>query len=155
MICFIVCADPNYLSHPADLQALYNGFQTARQLVHQQQVQGPLRCVEVFPGPLFGYAANLKAFTIFAKLLGNTYFHACGTCAMSNCAKRSNITASASGVHTVEGGGVVDEEFRVLGVTKLRVADASVIPAIPSSPTQALCMVLGEACGQLVLKGVE
>jgi choline dehydrogenase len=47
--------------------------------------------------------------------------------------------------------GVVDEEFRVHGVSKLRIADASVIPAIPSSPTQAICMLLGEACGQLLL----
>lgn len=52
----------------------------------------------------------------------------------------------------MEGCGVVDEHFRVIGVKKLRVVDASVIPAIPSSPTQALCMVLGEACGQLMLE---
>ena len=49
--------------------------------------------------------------------------------------------------------GVVDIEFKVHGVRGLRVADASVVPAIPSSPTQALCMVLGEACGELLLKG--
>jgi choline dehydrogenase-like flavoprotein len=48
-------------------------------------------------------------------------------------------------------GGVVDTELRVLGVQGLRIADASVIPAISSSPIQAVCMVIGERCGKLIL----
>ena len=48
---------------------------------------------------------------------------------------------------------MVLEDFRVQGVSGLRVVDASVIPAIPSCPLQALCMVLAEGCADLLTAG--
>lgn len=41
---------------------------------------------------------------------------------------------------------------RVHGVAGLRVADASVAPRIPSTPTQAMAMMIGERAASLALK---
>jgi choline dehydrogenase len=126
---------------------LYHGMRAARTLVQAEvDRQRGLWRVEVFPGPLFAYGRTRRWFDFFAGAMSSTYFHACGTCAMSASTGKAAADGKASKFT-----GVVDEEFRVHGVSKLRVADASAIPAIPSSPTQAICMLLGEACGQLLL----
>lgn len=119
-----------------------------------------LHCVEILPGPLFAYAHSWDMFCFFARMLTNPYYHACGTCAMRDESSKHSTGEHEDARHNKSEEsekekvtrGVVDVNFTVLGVKKLRVADASVIPAIPSSPTQALCMVLGEACGDLILK---
>jgi len=165
--------DPNYLADPADMEALHNGFRTARQLISRAATRpGGLTCLEVFPGPLFAYASTRKWFESYARMLVSPYFHACGTCAMVGSrgeghGNEGDVGVSSGGgaqvgvgiadtesdsIRSGVSGGVVGVDFKVRGVNKLRVADASVIPAIPSSPTQALCMVLGDACGQLILK---
>ena len=155
------------------MEALHNGFRTARQLVARAATRpGGLTCMEVFPGPLFAYANTRQRFESYARMLVSPYFHACGTCAMqgarvdgsdsreAGAADSSGDAHASAGIADTESdsmrsgvsGGVVGIDFKVRGVNKLRVADASGIPAIPSSPTQALCMVLGDACGQLILK---
>jgi choline dehydrogenase-like flavoprotein len=45
---------------------------------------------------------------------------------------------------------VVDYKLRVLGVSGLRVADASVMPHIPSGPISATCMAMGAACAEFL-----
>ena len=47
---------------------------------------------------------------------------------------------------------VVDPELRVYGVSGLRIADASVFPAIPSGPIAAVCMAVGEGAARLLLR---
>ncbi|SMD24615.1 GMC family oxidoreductase [Kibdelosporangium aridum] len=58
-----------------------------------------------------------------------SYFHYVGTCAM---------------------GRVVDSDLRVHGIEGLRVADASVIPAIPSANTNATVVAIAERAAALV-----
>jgi choline dehydrogenase len=45
---------------------------------------------------------------------------------------------------------VVDPELRVRGIDGLRVADASIIPAIPGGNTNAPAMVIGEHAARLM-----
>lgn len=45
----------------------------------------------------------------------------------------------------------VDLELRVLGVSGLRVADASVMPRPPSGNTHATCMMIGERAADFIL----
>jgi choline dehydrogenase len=45
---------------------------------------------------------------------------------------------------------VVDPDLRVFGVQGLRVADASVMPAVPSGNCNAAIMMIGEKCADLM-----
>jgi choline dehydrogenase len=47
---------------------------------------------------------------------------------------------------------VVDEELRVKGIRNLRIADASVIPEIPSGPITATIMCIGVAAAEFIRK---
>ena len=47
-------------------------------------------------------------------------------------------------------GSVVDPQLRVNGVSKLRVADASVMPDIVSGNTNAACIMIGEKAAEMV-----
>eukprot|EP00937_MAST-01D_sp_MAST-1D-sp2_P006320 g6320.t1 len=47
--------------------------------------------------------------------------------------------------------GVVDAQLRVHGVEGLRVADASVMPTLPSGNTHATCMAIGERAAQMLI----
>lgn len=47
-------------------------------------------------------------------------------------------------------GDVVDERLRVMGVKNLRVADASVMPEIPSGNINAPCIMIGERASDLI-----
>lgn len=48
---------------------------------------------------------------------------------------------------------VVDARLRVHGVEGLRVADASIMPEVVNAPTHAACVVIGEACADMVTAG--
>ena len=63
-----------------------------------------------------------------------TFFHTCGTCAMG------------SGKHAV-----VDPQLRVHGIDGLRIADASVIPVIPSCNTNAPVVMIAERAADFIL----
>ena len=65
-----------------------------------------------------------------------SYFHPVGTCAMG------------SGEEAV-----VDAELRVRGVKGLRIADASVMPTIPSANTNAPSIMIGEFASRLMVAG--
>jgi choline dehydrogenase len=52
-------------------------------------------------------------------------------------------------------GSVVDAELRVLGVTGLRVADASVMPTVVSGNTNAATIMIGERAADLVAEDHE
>lgn len=46
--------------------------------------------------------------------------------------------------------GVVDSRLRVHHIDKLRIADASVFPSIPSAPIAATVMAVGLAAGEFI-----
>lgn len=49
---------------------------------------------------------------------------------------------------------VVDEALRVMGVRRLRIADCSIFPSMPSAPTAATAMAVGRRAGELVTEEV-
>ena len=77
-------------------------------------------------------AAALEA---FARAKGGTVFHPAGTCRMGGDARS-----------------VVDERLRVRGVDGLRVIDASVMPRMVSTNTNAAAIMIGEKGAALVLE---
>jgi len=72
-----------------------------------------------------------------ARELGTTIFHPAGTAKMGLA---SDPTA------------VVDERLRVFGVAGLRVADASVMPAITSGNTNSPTMMIAEKAARMMIE---
>jgi choline dehydrogenase-like flavoprotein len=64
-----------------------------------------------------------------------TLFHSCGTCRMGDAGDR---------------GAVVDERGGVHGLQGLRIADLSIAPDVPRTPTNATAFMLGERIADLV-----
>jgi choline dehydrogenase len=117
---------PNYLSTDEDRRVAVGSIRVARRIVAQPAL-ARYRPVEYLPGPGIGDddAALLKA----AGDIGTTIFHPVGT------AKMGRATDPMA---------VVDERLRLIGLERLRVVDASIMPTITSGNTNAPTMMIAE-----------
>jgi choline dehydrogenase len=115
--------DPRYYSDSRDMRMMRDGLRIARGLGHGKPL-APWRTAEFFPGPGIHEDSELDDY-IRASL--GSYNHAVGTCRMGT-----------------DEHAVVDTELRVRGIRGLRVADASVIPSIPSGNTNATVYGIAE-----------
>jgi choline dehydrogenase len=86
---------------------------------------------ELFPGR---WAATPKLLEGFVRANTMTTFHFAGTCSMGT-----------------DDRSVVDERLRVRGVEGLRVADASIMPAVPVSALNAPSMLIGYRAASFML----
>jgi choline dehydrogenase-like flavoprotein len=117
---------PCYLSTDGDRRVAADSIRVARNIVRQLAF-AKYRPVELLPGPAVGNddASLIKA----AGDIGTTIFHPIGT------AKMGRATDPMA---------VVDERLRVIGLDRLRVVDASVMPTITSGNTNAPTMMIAE-----------
>ncbi|CAH2401098.1 GMC family oxidoreductase [Mesorhizobium ventifaucium] len=122
--------DPNYWSDPYDRDMSIKGLRLAREIIRQKAL-APFVLREVLPGPtltsddeLFDYACRSS----------KTDHHPVGTCRMGHDAMS-----------------VVTPDLRLRGIEGLRVCDASVMPRIPSSNTNAPTIMVGEKGADLIL----
>jgi choline dehydrogenase len=122
--------DPCYLAEPADLKALAAAVRMTREIAGQHALAG-WRGREVAPGPGVRTSAEIAAYIRRALL---SYHHQVGTCRMG-----------------IDRLAVVDPSLRVHGVPGLRVADASVMPAVISGNTNAATIMIGERCADIIL----
>lgn len=122
--------DPHYLEEPADRRALLAAMKLSRE-IGAGSALGEWRAREIAPGPDIRTDSELAEYAM-ANLL--TYHHQVGTCKMG--VDRMAVTAP---------------DLRVYGVDGLRVADASVMPAVTSGNTNAPTIMIGERCAALVL----
>lgn len=120
----------NYLSHPDDLRAFIRGMRVARSVAGQSAF-APHIVRELRPGKDFSSDESIAEYLV--KTIFSSY-HPVGTCKMGS-------DASA----------VVDAVLRVRGVPGLRVADASIMPTIPASNTNAAAIAIGEKAADLLL----
>ncbi|MET7695229.1 GMC family oxidoreductase N-terminal domain-containing protein [Streptomyces sp. NPDC005483] len=121
--------DPGYFTDERDVRAVLSGIEQARAIARASAL-APWAAEEVAPGPDVTDAESLAA---YARTAFQSYCHPVGTCAM--------------GEDEVS---VVDSSLRVHGLEGLRVADGSVIPAIPSNNTNATVYALAERAAELV-----
>lgn len=121
--------DPNYLDAASDVERMIHGVEVAREIAAGEPF-APWRGQELHPGPDVTDEAGLRAFLAGST---GTYFHPVGSCAMGTGHEA-----------------VVDPDLRVRGLTGVRVADASIMPRIPSVNTNAAAIMIGEKAADLV-----
>jgi len=122
---------PNYLQHPRDQQVLVDGIRLARRLLQTPEL-AQFVASETLPGPATVSDADLLD---FARRYGVSSYHPNGTAHMGPA---SDPTA------------VVDDQLRVHGLERLRIADSSVIPSIPSANICAATMMIGEKAADMI-----
>ena len=120
---------PNYFADASDLDRLLAGVRLAQRLASANAYAG-LRGDAVDPGPDVQTDEQLRA---WIRRAADTIYHPVGTCRMGH-----------------DAASVVDAELRVRGVEGLRIADASIMPTVVNSQTNAACMMIAEKAAELI-----
>jgi len=126
---------PNYLATPEDQLVAADAIRVTRKIVAQPALRKYLP-VEYLPGAQVqddDEAALVKA----AGDIGTTIFHPVGTARMGR---------------DMDPRAVVDARLRVIGIERLRVIDASVMPSITSGNTNSPAMMIAEKGAAMILE---
>ncbi|MFJ6076296.1 GMC family oxidoreductase [Streptomyces sp. NPDC093065] len=123
--------DPAYFTAEQDVRTVFAGVTAARRIAWSSAL-ADWGIEEVSPGL---DAVDEPSIGDYARKYFGSYCHPVGTCAL--------------GEDEVS---VVDSQLRVRGLDGLRVADASVIPAIPSNNTNATVCAIAERAADLLLR---
>lgn len=121
--------DPNYWADPYDRQMSLKGLRIAREILRQPALKSFIDR-EVVPGPKLTSDDDLID---YACRSAKTDHHPVGTCRMG-----------------VDDTAVVTPDLRLRGIDSLRVCDASVMPRVPSSNTNAPTIMVGEKGADLI-----
>lgn len=124
--------NPNYLGEEFDRITLVAALKKARALLQSEPIASLIQS-ETFPGAAVNSDDEWLG---FARQYGVSSYHLVGSCKMGPA---SDSLA------------VVDEQLRVHGVAGLRVADASIMPLMPSCNTYAPTMMIAEKAADLIL----
>ena len=121
--------NPRYLTEESDRRAIVGGLHFVRQIFNAPALK-PYIGEERLPGAQVQTDDELLD---YAKRNGNTVYHASCTCMM--------------GTHAMA---VVDPELRVHGIEGLRVIDASVMPSVTSTNTNAPTIMIAEKAAAMI-----
>jgi choline dehydrogenase len=123
--------DPRYLTDPdaEDEATLLRGLRLARRVLAQEPLASFVDG-EILPGDDARTDDQLRA---HLRALSQTLYHPAGTCRMGS-----------------DAGAVVDTRLRVRGIGGLRVADASVMPALPRGHTNWPTVMIAERASDFV-----
>jgi choline dehydrogenase len=115
----------NYLSTENDRRVMVEGLKLIRRICTTPPMRDYV-AGEFLPGEKVASDADWLAYT---RAMGETVFHPTSTCSM---------------------GAVVDSQLKVQGIERLRVVDASVMPAVPSGNINAAVIALAEKAADLL-----
>jgi len=115
----------NYLATENDRRVMVEGLKFVRRICATPPMRDYITD-EFLPGEKVKTDEDWLA---YCREMGETVFHPTSTCSM---------------------GAVVDEQLRVKGVNNLRVADASVMPAVPSGNINAAVIAVAEKAADLI-----
>ena len=122
--------NPRYLSHETDRRAAIGGLRAVRRIFAALSLK-PYYLGEILPGA--GVQSDDELLH-YLRQTGSTVFHATCTCKMG----RDPMA-------------VVDDQLRVHGIDGLRVIDASVMPAVTSTNTNAPTIMIAEKGAAMIL----
>ena len=126
--------NPRYLSDPTDRRAIIGGLRFVRRLFAAPAL-AKYCGTEILPGPNVETDDELLD---YARQKGSTVYHATCTCKMGNDAMA-----------------VVDDQLRVHGLERLRVIDASVMPTVTSTNTNAPTIMIAEKGAELIRRAAR
>ncbi len=121
--------DPNYWADPHDKEMSIRGLKLAQEIMRQDALK-PFVQHELIPG------ADVNSdddYFNFACANAKTDHHPAGTCRMGD-----------------DAGAVVDLQLRFNGINKLRVIDASIMPRLISSNTNAPTIMIAEKAADMI-----
>jgi len=121
--------DPNYLDDPQDREMSIRGLKLTQEIMAQTPLKPFIRA-ERLPGP------DVKTDQDYYKFIcehSKTSHHPAGTCRMG-----------------VDANAVVDPRLRFNGMAGLRIADASIMPNVISSNTNAAAIMIGEKAADMI-----
>lgn len=119
----------NYLDNEADLIVMREGMRWIRRVFASDPLAGHVR-EERIPGAGVETDAEWES---YIRANAQSVYHPVGTCRMGD-----------------DDSAVVDPRLRVRGVAGLRVADASVMPRVTSSNTNAPTIMIGEKAADMI-----
>lgn len=122
----------NFLAEEKDRQILLSAMRLSRQIMNSKPFS-PYVVEETWPGISRQSDEELLQ---HARETGNTAYHPMGTCRMGP-AEQTNT--------------VVDDQLRVHGIEGLRVADASIMPMMPTANLNAGTLMIGEKASDMIL----
>ena len=125
---------PNYFGTETDMRTAIDGLR----LIGKIGAAAPLRALDAKEIQPDLVEESDAALIDYVRNTASTGYHHVGTC---------RIGAPGDAM------AVVDPQLRVRGIAKLRIADGSVMPMITSGNTNAVCMMIGEKCADLILAG--
>ncbi|MET7985563.1 GMC oxidoreductase [Streptomyces sp. NPDC005281] len=114
-----------------DGRTLVDGIKIAREIAEAEPLAGWLKR-EVCPGPAVTGDEELSA---YARQVAHTVYHPAGTCRIGGLSDER---------------AVVDPELRVRGLEGIRIADASVFPAMPAVNPMIGVLMVGEKAADLI-----
>lgn len=123
------CIEPNYLGDASDAATAIAMLRLIRRVASQPALR-PMIVAEHRPGPAVEDDDGLLD---YIRRSGQTAWHTVGTCRMG-----------------APGDAVVDSRLRVHGIRGLRVVDASVMPTIVSSNTNAPVIMIAERAADMI-----
>jgi choline dehydrogenase len=121
--------DPNYWADPYDREMSIKGLKLAQEIMRQPALT-PFVLAERLPGP---EVKTDEDYIAYACKHAKTDHHPAGTCRMG-----ADIEA------------VVDPQLRFNGIDALRVVDASIMPTVVSSNTNAATIMIAEKAADLI-----
>ena len=119
--------EANTLSHPDDMRAAIATIELAREMAHASPFRKLLKR-EAMPGHLG--AAEMETYVRDSAV---TFWH-------QSCTAKMGLDAMS----------VVDANLQVYGIDRLRIADASIMPNVPSGNPMAPCVVIGERAADII-----
>jgi choline dehydrogenase len=123
--------EPKYLEVESDQSTLLAGLRAARHVTSMDPLRREIECEEK-PGPCVDSDEDLLS---YIRATASSVYHPVGTCKMG------------SGPDAV-----VDSRLRLHGLDGLVVADASIMPTIVSSATNAAAIMIGERAAAFLLQ---
>lgn len=122
--------DPNYLGEESDRETMKSAIRTVREFLRDPAFCEPMGATEHLPG---AEVQSDQEVLDYMRQHGSTVFHPVGTCRMG--------ADSAS---------VVTSNGAVRGTDRLWIADASIMPTIPSCNTNAATAMIAERIAECI-----